>query len=64
MTSHVYARTILATAVLIAGCSAEKPNTQVPNATATSIEQTKDAPAIERSVAPELMALKKDRKRN
>ena len=58
MTSHVYAQTILAAAVLIAGCSAEKSNNQVTNAAATSIEQTKTAPITDRSIAPELMALK------
>lgn len=58
MMSHVYARTILVAAVLIAGCSAEQANTQVTNAAATSIEQTKDAPVIGRSVTTKLMALK------
>ena len=58
MTSHVYARTILAAAVLMAGCSAEKPHNQATNAAATSIEQAETATVTERSIAPELMALK------
>jgi len=58
MTSYVYARTLLAAAVLIAGCSAEIPNNQVPNSAATSIEQAKESPITERSIAPELTALK------